>query len=90
MVSSIVNTKTDLDVSLTDTSTQNQKGLRRNGNGGFLHIPKRFRTGASSLNCFVLYPGHSLGESYLTAEMQIAYSTASDDWVQVGGKDFML
>ena len=26
------------------------------------------------------YPGHSLGESYLSAEMQSVYPTAQADW----------
>ena len=28
----------------------------------------------------MLYPGHSLGESYSAAEMQLVYSTAPADW----------
>ena len=37
-------------------------------------------TGASQLDCLVSYPGHSLGESYPSAEIQSVYSTAPEDW----------
>ena len=31
-------------------------------------------------DCLVLYPGHSLGESYPSAEMQSVYSAATAEW----------
>ena len=30
------------------------------------------------------YPGHSLGESYSSAEMQLVYSTVPADWAKAG------
>ena len=36
-------------------------------------------TGTSPSDCFVSYPGHSLGGSYPSAEMQSVYSTAPAD-----------
>ena len=36
-------------------------------------------TEASPSDCLVSYPGHSLGGSYPSAEMQSAYSTAPAD-----------
>ena len=35
-------------------------------------------------DCLVSYPGHSLGESYPTAEMQSVYSAASVDRAKNG------
>ena len=37
-------------------------------------------TGTSPLDCLVSYTGHSLGESYPSAEKQLLYSTAQTDW----------
>ena len=39
---------------------------------------------ASPSDCLVLYPGHSLGESYPSAEMQSVYPTAPADWATNG------
>ena len=45
-----------------------------------LRIPQSCSiTEASPSDCFVPYPGHSLGESYLSAEMQSVYFTAPVD-----------
>ena len=37
-------------------------------------------TEVSPSDCLVSYPGHSFGESYLSAEMQSVYSAAPADW----------
>ena len=37
-------------------------------------------TGASPSDCLVSYPGHLLGESYSSAEMQSMNSAATADW----------
>ena len=37
-------------------------------------------TGASLLDRLMSYPGDLLGKSYLSAEIQLVYSTASADW----------
>ena len=39
--------------------------------------------GASPSDCLVSYLGHSLGKSYLSAEVQSVYSTASADWAMI-------
>ena len=39
---------------------------------------------ASASDCLMSYPGHSLEESYPTAEMQLVYSTAPADWAREG------
>ena len=50
-------------------------------NEGVLHIPQSSSiTGASPSDCLVSYPGHSLGESYSSVEIQSVYSTALADW----------
>ena len=47
------------------------------GNKGVLHIPQNSSfAGASPSDCLMSYTGHSLGESYPSAEMQSVYSTA--------------
>ena len=49
-------------------------------NEGVLCIPQSSSiTAASSSDCFVLYPGHSLGVSYPSAEMKSVYSTPRAD-----------
>ena len=61
--------------------TLNQSELGSDGNEGVLCIPQSSSiTGASSSDCSVSYPGHSLGKSYPSAEMQSMYSTASVNW----------
>ena len=52
-----------------------------NGNKEVLHIPQIHKVGVSSSNGLMSYPGHSLGVSYSSAEMQSEYSTAPADWV---------
>ena len=61
---------------LSCTITPAQSGPGTNSNEWALHIPQSSRTGASLSDGLVLYPGHSLGGSYLFAEMQLAYSIA--------------
>ena len=41
-----------------------------NGNEVVLHVPQNSKTGVSSSDCLVSYPGHSLGVFYPFAEMQ--------------------
>ena len=43
-------------------------------------FPKNPKTGASLSDGLMLYPGHSLEESYFSAEMQLVYSTAPANW----------
>ena len=53
-----------------------QSGPGSHGNEGVLHIPQSpCITGTSPSDCFVSYPGHSLGVSYPSAEKQSVYST---------------
>ena len=49
-----------------------------NVNEGVLCIPQSsIITGTLPSYCFELYPGHSMGWSYLSVEMQSVYSTAT-------------
>ena len=60
-----------------------QSGPGSDGNKGLLYIPQSFIiAGASPSDCLVSChnPGHSLGESYLSAEMQLVYSAAPTNW----------
>ena len=58
-----------------------QSRLRSDGNEGVLDIPQSSSIiGASSSYCLMSSPGHSLGESYPSAEMQLVYYTAPDHW----------
>ena len=56
------------------TLSLGQSGPESHGNKGVLQIPQSSSiTGASSSDCSVSYPGHSLGESDFSAEMQSVY-----------------
>ena len=69
------------DRTLSGATTPGQSELGSNGNEGVLCIPPNSSiTGVSRSDCLVSYPGHSLGESYPFAEMQLVYSTAQTDW----------
>ena len=64
-----------IDRTLSGTTSLGQNGPESNG------ISQNFSiTGTSSSNCLVSYPGHSVGWSYPSAEMQSVYSTAPVDW----------
>ena len=65
---------------LTGTITPSQSRLGSNGNERVLQIPQSPRTGASSSDILESSPGHLLGKSYTSVEMQLAYSTAPADW----------
>ena len=61
-----------------------QSGPESNGNEGVLYIPQISKVGALPSDCLMSYPGHSLGDSYPSAEMQSVYSTAPADWAFMG------
>ena len=50
-----------IDRTLLGATTPGQSGLESNGNEGVLHIPQSSKTGASSSDGFVPYPGHFWG-----------------------------
>ena len=67
------------------TQTMGQSGHGSNGNQGVLCIPESSsNTRTSPSDCFVSYPGHSLGRkgSYPSTEVQSVYSTAPAEWAK--------
>ena len=69
-----------IDRTLSGAPTPGQSGPECNGNKEVLCIPQSSSiTGASPSDCLVSYLGHSLEESYFSAEMQSVYSTAPAD-----------
>ena len=64
-------------MTLSDATKPSQSRPRSHGNEGVLDIHQSSSiTETSQLDCLVSYPGHSLEESYPSAEMQSVYSTA--------------
>ena len=72
-----------IDKTLSGATTLGQSEPGSNGNKGVPHIPQSSNiTGTSPSDCLVSYPGHSLWESYPSAEMQSVYSVALADWAR--------
>ena len=68
---------------LSGGTNQGQSGPRSDGNEGVLNIPQSSCiTVTSPSDCLVSYPGHSLEESYPSAEKQSVYFTAPADWAK--------
>ena len=68
---------------LSGATTADQRRPGSDGNEGVLHIPQSSNiSGASPSDCLLSYSGHSLEESYPSAEMQSVYSTAPADWAR--------
>ena len=59
---------------LSGTTIPDYSGPWSNGNEGVVCIPTRSKTGASPLDCLMLYPEHTLGE------IQSVYSTPTAKW----------
>ena len=72
------------DIALTGATTPSQSGPGSDGNEGVLRILQSSSiTGTLTSDCFVSYPGHLLGGSYLSAAMQSVYSAVLADWWEV-------
>ena len=71
-------------MTLSGANTLSQSGPGSDSNEGVLRIPQSSSiTGTSPSDCLVSYPGHLLGEgSYLSAEVQLVYSTAPANWAK--------
>ena len=66
-----------MDRTLSSSMTPGLNGPGSDGNEGILRIPQSFSiTEVSPSDCLV----YSLGESYLSVEMQSAHSKAPADW----------
>ena len=76
-----------IDRTLSNATTPAHSGSGSNGNEGILRIPQRSSiTGTSPWDCLVSYLGHSLVESYQSAEMQSVYLEAHPtpaDWARM-------
>ena len=71
-----------IDKTLLGGTILGQSGPGTNSNERGLHIPQSFSiTGASPSDYFVSYSGSSLGEPYLSVEMQSVYSAVPTDGV---------
>ena len=67
-------------MALPGTTTPDQSGPGSNGNEEVLRIPQGPNiTRTSPSDCLVSYPGHSLGGSYPSAEVQSVNSIALAD-----------
>ena len=55
-----------IDRTLSGGTTPGQSGPENNGNEGVLRIPQISKDGTLPLDGLISYPGHSLGESYLS------------------------
>ena len=72
-----------IDRTLSGATTLSQSGTGSDGNKGILLIPQSSSiTDASPSDCLVLYPEHSMRESYPFAEMQSVYSRSLADWAR--------
>ena len=70
-----------IDWTLSGSTTPRQSGPESNGNKGVLCILQSSSiTGASQSDCLMSYPGHSLRESYLSADLQLVYSITPANW----------
>ena len=78
-----------IDKTLSDATMPDQSGPGSNGNEEVFCIPQSLNiTGASPSDCLVSSAGHSLGEFYPSAEMQLVYSASAADWATFKGKHF--
>ena len=68
-------------MTLSGATTPGQSEPRSDGNKGILRILQSSSvTRAATPDWLVSYTGHSLRESYPSAEMQSVYSAAPADW----------
>ena len=66
--------------SISGATTLGQSGPGSNSNEGVISIPQSSSITRTSLSDYLMsYLGHSLGESYPSAEVQSGYSEAPDD-----------
>ena len=72
-----------IDRALSGVTTPDQSGPESNGNEGALHIPQSSSNTWTKSDCLFLYPGHSFGESYPSAEMQTMYSAVPANWTRM-------
>ena len=72
-----------LDKTLSNATTPGQSEFRSDGSERALRIPHISSiTEASPSNSLMSHPGHTLEESYPSAEMQSVYSIVPADWAK--------
>ena len=68
-------------MTLSGVTTWGQSEIESDGDEGVLFfLQSSSITEATPSDCFVSYLGHSLGNSYSSAEMQPMYLAAKADW----------
>ena len=72
-----------IDRAQSGANTPGQSGPGSDGYEGVLRILQSSNiTGMSPLDCLMSYPGHSLGRSQSSAEVQSEYSTVPVKWAK--------
>ena len=80
-----------IDRNLSGATSPGQSGPRRDANKGVLRVFQSSSIAEASQSvCLMLNPGHSLGMSHPSAEMQSLYSTVLADWVSHNGSDGVI
>ena len=69
-----------IDKTLSGDITPGQSGSGNNDSEGVRHIPQISKVGTSPSDGVTSYQDTRCGGSYLSAEMQSVYSSASADW----------
>ena len=72
-----------IDKTLSGATTPGQGDSGDGGNEEVLRIPQNFSSGASPSDSLVSYQEHSLGESYLSAEIQSVYFIDPAGWARL-------
>ena len=76
---------------IDSATTPGQSGPGSDCSEGMLLIPQSSSiTGTYSSEYFMLYPGHSLGRSYTSADVKSVYFTAPADWATDNKVTYML
>ena len=76
-----------IDRTLSSATTPGQSGPKSDGNKVVLCIHQSSSiTTASPSDCLVSHPGHSLGKSYFSTEMQSLFSAVPTDWASLASK----
>ena len=79
-MSTLFSSISSIDRTLSCATTPGQSACGSDGNEGVLRIPQSSSiNGTSASDRLVSYPGHLLGKSYSSEEMQLVYFAVSAD-----------
>ena len=82
-ISTLFSSICHIDRTLSGATIQGHSEPRRDGNERVFYIPQSSSiTGTLPSDFLISYPGHLLGWSYTSAEVQSVYSTAPADWAK--------